>query len=53
MRHARFRVDLSARNRWVMLMEQALAETQLPANATAMLHQFFIDSATFLINQPD
>ena len=52
MRHARFRVDLAARNRWIKLMEEALAETKLSEAATAMLHKFFEDAATFLLNQP-
>ena len=50
MRHARFRVDRAARDRWVSLMEAALAEANLAPDATAMLRQFFHDSATFLIN---
>ena len=50
MRHARFRVDRAARDRWVSLMDSALAEASLHPDATAMLRQFFHDSATFLIN---
>jgi len=53
MRHARFKVDQTARDRWVSLMEAALAETRLPPDADRMLRQFFHDSATFLINQDD
>jgi hemoglobin len=52
MRHARFRVDQAARDRWVSLMEAALAETHLHPEADRMLRQFFHDSATFLINHP-
>jgi hemoglobin len=51
MRHARFKVDQTARDRWVSLMEAALEETNLPPDADRMLRQFFHDSATFLINQ--
>ena len=51
MRHARFKVDRAARDRWVSLMEAALAETKLHPDAERMLRQFFHDSATFLINQ--
>ena len=50
MRHGRFRIDQAARDRWVSLMEAALAEVDLHPDANAMLRQFFHDSATFLIN---
>jgi hemoglobin len=50
MRHARFPVTRAARDRWISLMEQALAEVRLPAPAARMLRQFFADSGTFLIN---
>jgi hemoglobin len=50
MRHGRFRIDRVARDRWVSLMEQALAETNPHPDADRMLRQFFHDSATFLIN---
>ena len=50
MRHAGFKVDRAARDRWVSLMEQTLDETKLPPDADRMLRQFFHDSATFLIN---
>ena len=50
MRHGRFRIGQAARDRWVSLMEAALAETNLPAEADRMLRQFFHESATFLIN---
>jgi hemoglobin len=53
MRHARFKVDQTARDRWVSLMEAALEETNLPPDADRMLRQFFHDSATFLINRDD
>ena len=49
--HNRFRIDRSARDRWVSLMEAALAETKLHPEAERMLRQFFHDSATFLINR--
>jgi hemoglobin len=50
MRHARFPVTQAARDRWIELMDQALAEVQLPKPAEQMLRQFFADSGTFLIN---
>lgn len=49
-RHAPFKIDQAARDRWVALMEKALEETQLPEEATATLRPFFDDVATFLIN---
>ncbi|HVS72616.1 MAG TPA: globin [Phycisphaerae bacterium] len=51
MRHAPFFVDGAARDRWVRLMETALDEAGLPAEADAILRGFFHDTATFLINQ--
>ena len=50
MRHAPFTIAPAARNRWVELMEQALAEVNLPAEAQTVLRRFFHDAATFLIN---
>jgi hemoglobin len=50
MRHARFSVTQAARDRWIQLMDQALAEVRLPAPAEPMLRQFFADAGTFLIN---
>jgi hemoglobin len=51
MRHAPFPVTQAARDRWIELMEAALAETKLPAPAESMLRKFFHDSGTFLINR--
>ncbi len=53
MRHMPFHIDTSARHRWVELMTRALDETQLPAEADAVLREFFGSVATFLINRPD
>ena len=50
-RHLPFPVDQRARDRWVALMERALAETQLPAQAEQMLREFFTDTATFMMNR--
>ena len=49
-RHARFKIDPAARDRWVALMDEALAESALPAGPARLLRQFFHDSGTFLIN---
>jgi hemoglobin len=50
MRHAPFAIDERARNRWIELMDAALAEVQLPPEADALLRRFFADTATFMIN---
>jgi hemoglobin len=50
-RHVPFAVDQQARDRWVMLMQQALAEVSLPQPAAGILHEFFAATATFLINR--
>jgi hemoglobin len=50
MRHAPFRVDERARNRWVDLMEQALAEAAFPEETLPMFRKYFVDTATFMIN---
>jgi hemoglobin len=52
MRHAPFRVDQRARDRWMTLMDQALVEAQLPAPVDAILRRYFADTATFMINHP-
>lgn len=51
MRHAPFVVDRAGRDRWVMLMEQAMAETNLPNEAIPPLRAFFHEVATFMINR--
>jgi hemoglobin len=52
MRHAPFAIDTAARDRWVTLMDRALEQAHLPAEATALLREFFHGTATFMINQP-
>jgi len=51
-RHAPFRIDRAARDRWVTLMERALDQAALAPEADALLRGFFRDTATFLINRP-
>jgi hemoglobin len=51
MRHAPFAIDQAARNRWMELMDAAMAETALPAEAHATLREFFGNTATFMINR--
>ena len=51
MRHAPFAVTQSARDRWIKLMEAALAEAPLAPEAVPALRRFFLDAATFMINR--
>jgi hemoglobin len=51
MRHAPFTIDQKGRDRWIELMEAALAETKLPDEVVPSLRRFFHDSATFMINR--
>lgn len=50
MRHAPYRLDEGARDRWVRLMDVALDESVLPEDVTVTLRQFFHGTATFLRN---
>jgi hemoglobin len=52
MRHAPFAVGQAARDRWVQLMDRALEQTKLPADAAETLRSFFHSTATFMINRP-
>jgi len=51
MRHSPFAIDQRARDRWIELMEAALAETVPDERAVAMLRPFFHDTATFMMNR--
>jgi hemoglobin len=51
MRHSPFAIDQHGRDRWIELMEAALAETHLPPEAERPLRAFFHDAATFMINR--
>jgi hemoglobin len=51
MRHAPFVVDQAARDRWMQLMRAALLETNLPADASAVLLRFFESTASAMVNQ--
>jgi hemoglobin len=50
MRHAPFAVDVKARNRWVQIMDAALAEAQVPEEIAAPLRKYFATTATFMMN---
>ena len=51
-RHAPFPIGQDARDRWVQLMNRALDDAALPAEAQQLLREFFAAMATFLINRP-
>ena len=51
MRHGPFHINQAARDRWIELMEQALAEAALASESVGPLRKFFHDAATFLINR--
>jgi hemoglobin len=53
MRHAPFAVGQAARDRWIELMNRALEEADLPAEAEAPLRRFFESTATFMMNRTD
>jgi hemoglobin len=53
LRHAPFPIDQQARDRWVMLMDQALEQAALPPESITTMRQFFHEVATFLMNRPD
>ena len=50
MRHMPFVVDLAARDRWVALLDAALAEAALEPESAATLRAFFAGTASFLVN---
>jgi hemoglobin len=52
MRHMPFKLNQSARDRWVQLMDKALDEAQLPKESEDLLRGFFHHMATFLMNSP-
>ena len=51
MRHAPFPVDAAARDRWLLLMDRALKETNLPAEAEAQLRIYFESTAHAMMNR--
>ncbi len=51
MRHMRFPIDRSARDRWVALMAGAVREAEIPGPAARELMGFCSNAATFLMNR--
>jgi len=52
-RHGRFVIDVRARDRWMQLMTEAIAEADVPAEAADVMRMFLDGVATFLINKGD
>jgi hemoglobin len=52
MRHMPFAVNPAARERWLLLMTNALDEVKLPPDADALLRQFFEGVSAMLVNRP-
>ena len=50
MRHAPFLISQNVRDRWVALMDLALAEAKLPTATAAIMQAFLHHTATFLLN---
>ena len=50
MRHAPFRVDFNARNRWIELMTRAMDEAQIPPDVRDVLMSYFESTATAMMN---
>ena len=51
MRHAPFPIGTAARDRWVQLMDHALAEAALPPAPESLLREFFHSVATMMVNR--
>jgi hemoglobin len=50
-RHMPFAISKAARDRWMLLMDRALMEANLPADAVRPIREFFENMSTFMINQ--
>jgi hemoglobin len=50
-RHMPFAITKAARDRWMLLMDGALLEADLPADAIPPIRDFFDNMSTFMINQ--
>ena len=50
-RHGRFAIDVRARDRWMQLMTEAMAEAGLPAEVESVMREFMGGIATFLMNR--
>lgn len=52
-RHSPFSIDQAARDRWMQLMSNALAEVALPVEAERVLRKFLDGMSTFMINRAE
>ena len=52
-RHGRFAIDRRARDRWMTLMTEALAESELPSDVEIAMRTFLDGIATFLVNRSE
>lgn len=50
-RHVPFAINQQARDRWVRLMDQALAECQFSPDVSNVIRTFLANVATFLMNR--
>jgi hemoglobin len=50
-RHMPFAISKASRDRWMLLMDRALMEADLPAEAVRPIREFFENMSTFMINQ--
>jgi hemoglobin len=50
-RHMPFPIDQAARDRWMLLMENAMSQADLPAEAVGVLRKFFTDASTHMMNR--
>lgn len=53
MRHAPFSVGIAERDRWLVMMNEALTECAVPSPSRELLDSFFAQTADFMRNQPD
>ena len=53
LRHRPFRIGRAERDAWVGHMVAAMDEVGMPAPARTLLHTYFADTGTFLINTTD
>lgn len=51
MRHAPFPVTQAARDRWMEIMDRALAKVPMPAEAEQLLRAYFESTATAMMNR--
>lgn len=50
-RHGRFAIDARARDRWMQLMTEAMADAGVPADVEIVMREFLGGIATFLMNK--